>query len=121
MKQQVKLIISHLVVITFAVIIIIKVLETTIIISPLTFMALLANKAIQSLPGANAPILVSNACEQECMNACVFNKKCMAYMFDENDGSCKIWDHLVIQLIDRPKAQSWMQSMPYSLVLPKLV
>lgn len=46
----------------------------------------------------------------------------MVYMFEENDGSFKIWDHLMIELIDRPKAKSWMQSMfhfLYSAVVEK--
>ena len=116
MKQLLEVMISHLLFIMFGVIILIQVLEAQMILSAPTYMALSANKAIQSLPGADDPILVPGVCEQECLSACIFNSKCLAYMFDGNDGACKIWGHLMIELIDRPNAKSWMQSMYHSLL-----
>ena len=77
------------------------------------------NKAIQSLPNASPPKDIPGACEMDCMWACVQDVNCLAYSFDASDGTCKTWNHLLIELVDKPKAKSFFRSMS-SVPLPDL-
>ena len=69
------------------------------------------NQVIQSLPGANPAKNVPNVCEMDCMFTCATDQNCMAYSFDGSDGSCKNWDHLLIEFADKAKAKSFTRSM----------
>lgn len=69
------------------------------------------NKAIQSMPGAHPAKNTPDACEMDCMWACVQDANCTAYSFDESDGTCKNWNHLFFELVDKLHAKSFFRSM----------
>ena len=95
----------------FAVCILLSVSEIIGILSVPKLWDVHENQVIQSLPGATAAKHVPNVCEMDCMFTCGTDQNCMAYSFDGNDGTCKNWDHLLIEFVDKPKAKSFIRSM----------
>ena len=85
--------------------------EANIIDKATTLMVIAENKAIQSRLDAKWPTIVAGVCEKGCMFACMKETNCMAYTFDATDGSCKLWDHQVIELVDRQNAKSFIRGM----------
>ena len=89
----------------------ILVTDGNIIEHAVTLLVIAENKAIQSRLVAKGSTIVAGVCENSCMFTCMKEKNCMAYTFDANDASCKMWDHQVIELIDRQNAKSVIRSM----------
>ena len=82
-----------------------------VILSAPTYMKIYENKAIQSRPGAKAPKTVPGVCQYGCMNACANDENCLAYTFDANEGLCKIWDHFLIELVNKPMSKSYIRGI----------
>ena len=66
----------------------------------------LPHQAIHSRTGKKAPTIVPNRCEYTCQHACAKDENCLAYTFDANDDSCKMWDHLEIEVVFQAKTKS---------------
>ena len=66
----------------------------------------LPHKAIHSLPGKKEPTTLPNMCEYTCTHACAKDENCLAYTFDANDASCKMWDHFEIEVVFQTKTKS---------------
>ena len=71
----------------------------------------LPHKAIQTRPGKKEPTTLPNMCPSSCMQACAKDQSCMAYMFDGNDNSCKMWSHLEIEVVSQFRARSGIRGI----------
>ena len=118
MKQTIQNIIAPLAGIICGSLLLISETEANANLGPATLMMIAQNKAIQSRLGAKSPQILAGMFERGCMFACMKEKNCLAYTFDANDGSCKLWDHQVIELVDRLNAKSWIRCMHYPTILP---